>query len=147
MSATHITSTDRIVVNRLVWVTPVAIAAATAANLIVFLTADALFGVAWEPGFNAAGVIAGTVVYLLMAGGVFALVARRARNPVKVYWIIAVVALFLSFSMPVMALFGIPTPAGQRNVYPPDSVVVMIITHILAFAVSTPIFTRLSRGS
>jgi hypothetical protein len=62
---------------------------------------------------------------------------------VKTYTMIATIALLLSFVTPVLALFGIPGP----SVAPLDTVIVMILTHIIAFVVSTLIVMRLTRES
>ena len=86
-------------------------------------------------------VVVGTIGALVVAAAVFGVVARVAKNRVKTYTMIATIALLLSFATPVLALFGIPGP----SVAPLDTVIVMILTHIIAFVVSTFIFTRLTR--
>jgi hypothetical protein len=141
MLTTNVPTINRIAWNRLLWAATLAIVAASLANLIVYLVADALFGVAWEPKFNAMLVVAGTIGALVIAAAVFVAVVRYAENPAKTYTTIATAALLLSFVTPVLGLFGIPGPA----VAPLDVVIAMILTHIIAFAVSTPIFTRLTR--
>ena len=143
MSTTNVTTINRIALNRLLWAAFLAIVVATLANLIVYFVAEALLGVAWEPKFNAMLVAAGTIGVLIIAAAVFAGVVRFAENPVKTYTMIATLALLLSLATPVLALFGIPGP----SVAPLDTVIVMILTHIIAFVVSTLIFTRLARES
>lgn len=89
-----------------------------------------------------------TVGALVIAAAVFAVVARFAKNPVRTYTMIATIALLLSFVMHVVTLFGIPDPSGNElSVAPLDAVIVMILTHITAFVVSTLIFTRLTHES
>jgi Family of unknown function (DUF6069) len=143
MSSTNAATINRIALSRLLWAALLAIVAASLANLIVYLVADALLSVTWEPKFNAMLVVVGTIGALVVAAAVFAVVARVAKNPVKTYTMIATIALLFSFATPVLALFGIPGP----SVAPLDTVMVMILTHIIAFVVSTFIFTRLTRAA
>lgn len=143
MSTLNVTTQNRIALSRLLWAAPLAIAAASLANLIVYFVADALLSVAWEPKFNAMLVVVGTIGALVIAAAVFAVAARYAKNPVKTYTIVAAIALLLSLVMPVLALFGIPDPSVATL----DTVIVMILTHIIAFVVSTLILTRLTRES
>lgn len=114
MSATNVTTLSRIALSRLLWAAPLAIVAASLANLSVYFVADALWSVAWEPKFNAMLVVAGTVGAMVIAAAVFAVVTRFAKNPVKTYTIIATIALLLSFATPVLALFGMPGPSGNE---------------------------------
>ena len=131
----------RIALSRLLWAAPLAIVAATFANLVVYFAADARWGIAWEPKFNAILVVVGTVGALVIASIIFAVMVRLAKNPVRTYTLIATVALLLSIVTPVLALFGIP----GASVAPLDTVIIMILTHIIAFVVSTLIFTQLTR--
>lgn len=143
MSTTNVTTINRIALSRLLWAACLAIVVASLANLVVYVVADTLWSVAWEPSFNAMLVVVGTVGALVIAATVFAVVARVAKNPIKTYTLIATLVLLLSFAPPVMALFGIPGP----SVAPLDTVIVMILTHIFAFVVTIVIFTRLLRES
>jgi hypothetical protein len=141
MSTINVTTLNRVALSRLLWAASLAIVVASLANLVVYLVADALLSVAWEEKFNAMLVVVGTIGALVVAAAVFGVVARVANNPVKTYTMIATIVLLLSFATPVLALLGIPGP----SVAPLDTVIVMILTHIIAFVVSTLIFTRLTR--
>ena len=143
MSTINVTTLNRIALSRLLWAASLAIVVVSLANLVVYFVADALLSVAWEPKFNAMLVVVGTIGALVIAAAIFAIVARFAKNPVKTYTMIATIGLLISFVTPVLALFGILGP----SVAPLDTVIVMILTHIIAFVVSTFIFTRLTRES
>lgn len=52
MSTTNVSTMNRIALSRLLWAAPLAILAASLANLAVYVVADALLSVAWEPKFN-----------------------------------------------------------------------------------------------
>src|SRR5215475_11858750 len=106
ISTTNVTTINRIALSRLLWAAPLAIVAASLANLIVYLVADALWSVAWEPKFNAMLVVVGTIGALIIAAAVFAGVARFAKNPARTYTIIATIALLLFSTPPVLASFG-----------------------------------------
>ncbi|MGH2520867.1 MAG: hypothetical protein ACRDH2_00050 [Anaerolineales bacterium] len=149
MSTPILTSpTERIALNRLLWVAPLAIIASVTANLVLFFVADALFGVAWEPMFSVAPVTGASVAYLLIATFVFAAVGRFAKRPIWLYQRIALAALVLSFFTPVSALLGMAAPPGAAaSPAPLDTFVVMILMHIVAYAISTPMFTRLARAA
>jgi len=143
MATTNVTTLNRIASSRLPWAALLAMVVASLANLILYVVADALWSVAWEPKFNAILVVVGTIGAVVVAAALFAIVARFARTPVKTYTMIATIGLLLSFVMPILALFGIPGP----SVAPLDTVIVMILTHVIAYVVSTFLFTRLTRES
>jgi len=93
---TQNTPSESVVLSRLLWAAPTAIALAVVANAVIYIIADALFGVAWEPSYNLFSVIVSTIVQLFVAALVFAGVARFSKRPLWLYRRIAVVALFLS---------------------------------------------------
>lgn len=142
MSTTTFDASPRIVLSKLIWVAPLAIVATIAANLIVYFVLDALFGVEWQPMFTAAGVIGSSVMYLLMATVVFAVVARFAKRPIWLYQRIALGALILSLFPILSASMGMIPDAGAA---PLDTVITMVLMHVVSYAVSTLLFTRLAR--
>jgi hypothetical protein len=140
-------SSGSVELKRLLWAAPAAMALAVLANVVLYLIADALFGVAWGPYFNLFGVIMSTLIYLLVAALVFAGVARFSKRPLWLYPRIAVVALLLSFLPPVSALLGMASPPGSGVAAAPlDTFLTMILMHIVAYAISVPLFTRLTRA-
>src|SRR5262245_31810491 len=103
MSTINVTPLKPIGLNRLLRADALPTVAATLANLILYLVADALWRVAWEPKFDALLVVVGTLGALVAAAAVFAVVARVGKNPVKTYTTIATVVLLLSLVPPVLA--------------------------------------------
>ena len=104
---TRPTSRAGFAIRKLLWVGPLTIIVAALANLVIRTIAVAFFGV--PDGFTylqAPFVIGSTVVYLMVALLALVLVGRFARHPVRFYRILALVALFVSFLFPVMALAG-----------------------------------------
>src|SRR5688572_5269513 len=139
-------TSDKIVLSKLIWVAPLAIAASIAANLAIYFVMHALFGVVWQPMFTAAGVVGSTFAYLLLATIVFAIVARFSKRPVWLYQRIAIVALLLSFFAPISALMGMAAPPGiEATAAPLDTVITMLLTHIASYLISVNLFVRLAR--
>lgn len=127
---------------KLVWVGPLAIVCAIIANLVVRTVVIAFFGVSSTfQYFQAPYIIGSTIIYLLLAILVFALVSRFARRPVRFYRILALVALLVSLLFPVMALNG-ASPAPGMNVHIFWS---MIVMHIASAAIVVGLLTTLTR--
>ncbi len=144
------TPSESVALSRLLWVAPAAMALAAVANAAIYIIADALFGVAWEPSYNLFSVIVSTIVQLFAAALVFAGVARFAKRPLWLYRRIAVVALLLSFLLPVSALMGMAAPPGSganAAAAPLDTFLTMLVMHVVAYAISVPLFTRLTRAA
>jgi hypothetical protein len=119
----------------------VAIAAATGANLGLYALAGALAPqvTAWS-GAGIGQIIGANSAYLFMGTIVFALVARFSAQPARHYWIVATVGLILSLGLPIAAGFGYAAPGA-----PPADVATVItlgLMHIVAYAISVPMFTR-----
>jgi hypothetical protein len=139
--ASSIDRTERIDVRRLGWVGPLAIVAAVGATVLFTLIASGLAGVSPDyPALTPAAVAEVTAVCVLLAVGVFALVARYARRPVRLYWQIALATLILSF-IPDLAMPYLDSPSitGAREV------VILMLNHVVAAAVCVPILTGLAR--
>jgi hypothetical protein len=136
---------EAVSLSRLLWVAPAAISLAAAANAAIYLAADALFGVAWEPAFNLVTVIVGTFAFLLAATLVSAGVVRFARRPLWLFRRVALVALLLSFLQPVAALLGVASmPGSGAAAAPLDTFLTMEVMHLAAYAISVPLLTRLA---
>lgn len=137
-------SQERVALGRLWWVTLLSIAAASAANLVVYLIATALFD--GPRAFALLGpvpILVSTVLYLVGAAIVYALIGRLTRRPIRAFRAVAAVALLLSFLAPISAVFMMPAPDT------PDAttVVVLIVMHIVAAIITVALFTRLARKS
>src|SRR5215469_10017460 len=137
----HPTSRPGVALHKLVWVGPLTIGIATLVNLAIRTLAVAFFGV--PAGFTylqAPFVIGSTVVFLLLALVAYVLVGRFARRPVGFYRILAVVALFVSFLNPVMALAGLfPAPGMTLHIF-----WTMIVMHTVTAVITVTLLTRLS---
>src|SRR5438034_7876390 len=114
-TTTRPTSRPAVALRKLVWVGPLTIVSAALVNLVIRTITVAFFGV--PAGFTylqAPFVIASTLVFLVLALVAFILVGRFARRPVRFYRKLALVALFVSFLNPVMALAGLFPAAGMN---------------------------------
>lgn len=122
----------------------IAIVAAVAANLMALAIVRAVTDLPTEflplqyppiAIFTALGVALGAVV--------FAIVSRVSRQPVRTFWIVAMVALLVSL-IP-NAMFAInpvaaPAPGGSALAYG-----VLMIFHVIAAFVCVPILTSVGR--
>ena len=133
---------ERVEPRRLLWGGPLAIAAAVAANTAVRAAELAVLDVpeSFTPLVSPAYAIA-TVVGVLGAVIVFAIVATRARRPITAFLKIAWGALALS-ALPALGLLmgvaGMPPAA-------PAHVAALLLMHVTAFAVSVPLLITLTR--
>ncbi len=120
----------RVVYSRLWWVTLLTIAAAVAANVLLFFIGravgafpeDYLVPASGMP-FTVAPFILLTTVSVLAGCLVFALLGLFSRHPVRLYTIIGIVVLVLSFSTP----FTLPAPPLLMFIF-------LQLTHIAAAA-------------
>lgn len=131
-----------IALRKLIWVGPLTIIITIIADLLIRAIAVAFFGVAETfQDFQAPAIIGGIIVYLLLALLAFVLVGRFAQRPIRVYRILALVALCISFLTPVMALVGLlPTPGMNLTIF-----WTMIVMHIVSAIIVVSLFTTLTR--
>src|SRR5438105_15114300 len=116
-TTTRPTSRKGFALRKLVWVGPLTIIVAVLVNLVIRTIAVAFFGV--PDGFTylqAPFVIGSTVVFLLLALLAFVLVGRVSSHPVRIFRIVAGVALLVSFLNPIMLLAGL-FPATGMNLH------------------------------
>ena len=133
---------ERVEPRRLLWVGPLAIAAAVAANTAVRAAELAVLDVpeSFTPLVSPAYAIA-TVLGVLGAVMVFAVVAARARRPITAFMKIAWGALLLSALPDLGLLLGV---AGMPPAAPVH-VAALLLMHLVAFAVSVPLLVTLAR--
>jgi len=122
-------------------VTPLAILAATAANLGLYAAAGILNPevTAW-PGAGPGQIAGANFVYLLIGAIVFAIIARLSSHLARHYLIAASIGLLLSLALPISAGFGYGAPGA-----PPAGVATVItlsLMHVVTFAISVPLFIR-----
>ena len=139
---TSMPSREHVALRKLWWVGLLTIVSAIIANFIVRAIAVASFGVSGTfPYFQAATIIISTIIYLLLALLVFALVSRFARRPLRFYRVLAFVALLVSFLIPAMALSGLmPIPGMSTRIF-----WTMIAMHIVSAVIVVGLLTTLMR--
>jgi hypothetical protein len=133
---------ERIALRKLVWVWPLTVVITIIVDLLIRSLAVAFFGVAETfQSFQPATIISGIIVYLLLALLAFVLVSRFARQPLRFYCWLALVALCVSFLTPVMALLGLlPAPGMNLHIF-----WTMIVMHIVSAAIAVSVLTTLTR--
>jgi cytochrome bd-type quinol oxidase subunit 2 len=125
---------------RLWWVTLVAAVVAVIGNIIVQQLTLALFTIpASFPPFNLPPIILFTVVGVVGAAGVFALLGRTTERPIRWFWIISLVVLLLSF-IPNIALLITSSLPGTTV----PGVISLMIMHVVPAAASVGMLIRMA---
>jgi hypothetical protein len=125
---------------RLLWVGPLTVVASVVAVLIIRVIAVALLKpppefmpLSWgSPIFFSAILVTGAVL-------IFALLVRFSSNPIRIFQIIAVVFLLLSF-IPDIALATSEMPGANWL-----TALALMSMHVAAWAVSVGLLTKLTR--
>jgi hypothetical protein len=133
---------ERVAFNRLIWVGPLTIALAMAANTGVRLIAVAVLQP--DPGFVPLIPVAPAAFTFGGALGavvVYALVGRFSRRPIWLYERIALGALILSF-IPAILIWADDAMPGTTA----GGVAALLVMHIVAWAIVVGMLTRLARG-
>lgn len=140
-TTTRPTYREGFALRKLVWVGPLTVVVAALVNLVIRSIAVAFFGV--SDGFTylqAPFVIGSTVVFLGLALVAIILVSRFARRPVRFYRVLALVALFVSFLNPAMALAGLfPAPGMNLHIF-----WTMIVMHTVTALITVSLLTKLA---
>lgn len=140
-TSTRSASKPGVALRKLVWVGPLTFIVAALVNLLIRISAVAFFGV--PDGFTylqAPFVIGSTLIFLMLAFLAFVLVGRFARRPVRVYRIVALVALFVSFLFPVQALSGaFLAPGMNLHIF-----WTMIVLHTVTATLTVSLLTTLA---
>src|SRR5262245_59290416 len=132
---------ERISGRRLLWVGPLTIIVAVIANQVVQLLALSLFNISPEfPPLQSGPPVAFTIMGVLGAVIVFAIVGRLARRPIRLFRRIALVVLLLSF-LPDIALLATGALPGTSLV----AVGTLAVMHVVAWAISVWMLTTLAR--
>jgi hypothetical protein len=133
---------ERIALGRLLWVTPLAIAAASIANLIVYAVATALFNGPRQFSYlSPQSIVLSTTLYLVLAAIVYALIGRFAKHPIRTFKIVSAIALLLSFAAPISAAFTFLPPDT------PDAITILtlLVMHVVGAVITVGLFTTLAR--
>jgi hypothetical protein len=140
--STRSTPQARIATRKLVWVGPLMIVLAVLVNLVVRLLAVSIFGVASSFLYLQVPVVTiTTIVFLLLALLAFVMVGRASRHPVRMFWIVAGVALLASFLNPILQLAGHWLPATGMNL---RIFWTMIVMHIVSALIAAGLLTTLA---
>ena len=141
-TSTRPTSQERFAIRKLVWVGPLTIVIVALVNLVVRTLAVSFFGVASSFLYlQTPVVISTTVVFLMLALLAFVLVGRISRHPVRIFRIVAGVALLVSFLNPLLLLAGWWLPAVGMNL---RIFWTMIVMHIVSALIAVSLLTTLA---
>ena len=116
------------------------IVAAVRATVVVYFIAAPLVG--YDPRFpplaSVGGAIIFTVVPAIVAVVLYALLLRFAANPVRIFAIVAVIVLVVSF---IPDVIYVPTVPGSST----GQTVVLMVMHVVAAVVIVGMLTSLAR--
>ena len=132
---------ERIDLHRLWWAGPLTVAAALGANAVVRSVGVALFAI--SPAFHSLAWIHFTWVTVAALGTpvlVFAVVARCAERPVRLYRRVAALALVVSF-IPNVGLLGADVPGGS-----PAANATLMAMHVVDAALCVWLLPSLTRA-
>ncbi|MGH3146061.1 MAG: DUF6069 family protein [Rubrobacter sp.] len=124
---------------RLLWVGPLAVLAAVVVNLVIRTVAVAAFGLSGFLPLAVGPTVAFTVIGVVGAVVVFALIARFARDPVRLFRRVAFVVLLLSL-IPDLSLLITGSIPGTTVA----GVLTLMAEHVATWAVSVVTLTTLA---
>ena len=138
---THSPSKLQVAFGKLFWVGLLSIGVTVLADLLVRTVATTFFGVPERFVYLQAPFLIGSIAFFgVLAILVFALVARFARRPVRLYRLLASIALLASLLLPIMALSGhSPAPGMTLHIF-----WTMIVMHCVAALIMVSLLIRLS---
>lgn len=131
--------------NRLLLAGVIAIAGSIVANLLIGWLARLLLPIssAFMP-LSAMPTIIFTTLFLVIATGVYAVINVFAKNPPRVFSIVALVALVLSLLPNLQMLFSpsaLPMPIPAEAITP-TAVIVLMLQHVAAYLITVWAFVR-----
>jgi hypothetical protein len=141
MQNTKPDSNERIAYGRLTWVT--LLAATIVVNVLIYFAASGMGFIpqsvlipmpSGEHHLTVASVVVSSVVGAIGAAIVFAIIGLFAPRPVRLFRIVAIVVLVLSFAMP-LTIPGAPVPM----------ILSLEVMHVAAWAVIVGLLTTLVR--
>jgi hypothetical protein len=138
----RLTPPERVAARKLMWVGPLMIVVVALVNLVVRTLAVSFFGVASSFVYLQTPVVIGsTVGFLMLALLAFVLVGRVSRQPVRIFRIVAGVALLVSFLNPLLLLAGWWLPAAGMNLH---IFWTMIVMHTVSALITVSLLTTLA---
>lgn len=132
-------SVSKVRLGRLIWLGPLTVLASIAGVLIVRVLAVAILQP--DPTPMSLGWVLPTVFTLILVTGavlVFAVVVRFAKNPIRIYQIIALSFLLLSF-LPDIGFAQSSMPGGNW----PNAIALMVM-HVAAWAICVSMLAKFS---
>jgi hypothetical protein len=132
---------ERVSWRRLLWVGPLAIVASVIANQIVQFIALALLNISPDfPPLMIGPPIMFTIIGVLGAVIVYAIIGRLSRRPIRLFRVIALIALVLSFIPDIGLLTSNMLPGTSLT-----AVLTLAIMHVVAWAITVWMLTTLAR--
>lgn len=123
-----------------------AVVAAIVANVLVRIILAALLDLPADfPPLQAGAIVALTAVFTTVGVVVFAVVARRAKRPIRTFHIIAAAAFVVSI---IPNLISAANPAALPFPFPgatAQAFLILIIFHVVAYLVTVGILTTATR--
>jgi hypothetical protein len=131
---------ERVSGRRLLWVGPLAIVAAVIANQIVRIIAVSLLNISPEfPPLQIGPPIMFTIMGVLGAIIVYAIIGRLSRRPIRLFRVIALIVLVLSF-LPDIGLLTSNMMPGTT----PAAVLTLASMHVVTWAITVWMLTTLA---
>jgi len=131
---------QRVRISRLLWVGPLAIVAAVIANLIIRTIAVSLLGISAEfPPLGFGPPVMFTVIGVLGATIVLAIVARFSKRPIALFRTIALVVLVISLIPDVLLYTSNGMPGTSLG-----AVLALMVMHAVAYAITVTLFSRMT---
>ncbi|HEV2661523.1 MAG TPA: DUF6069 family protein [Ktedonobacteraceae bacterium] len=130
-----------IAIARIWWIGLLAIVAAVIVNAVIDVVALSIFHVsaAFSP-LQWLGVALSTAIGVAGAVGVFALVTRFAQRPIRAFWLIATIALLITFVPDIAILLNPSSIVGTT----PLAVGALMTMHLTAAAITVGLLTTLT---
>ena len=136
-------ATAKGLVRRLSWVVPLAVVAATAADLGLYYSAGILFPEVTDwTGAGPVQILGANVVYFVVGAVVLAVVERLSRRPARDFVVLSAVGLVLSFGLPISAGLGFGAPGAP--VASAATVITLSLLHVASYAVGVPMLIRMA---
>lgn len=142
MSATGGVSPQKLPISRVLMAGGVAIVGSVIANLIVYTVGRMIVqpNADFQPLASPLPTIIFTTMFLIIATAVYAAINAFTGNPVRVWVIVAWIALIVGLVPDFMLLINpAALPMGEAT---PGAVLVLIVMHFVAFAITMWAFTK-----
>lgn len=120
----------------------IAIVGSVIANLVVFWVGGMIVqpNPDFQPLASPMPTIIFTTLFLVVATAVYAIINAFTRNPVRVWTIVAWIALIVGLIPDIMMIVNpAPSPMGTPTL---PAVLVLIVMHFVAFAITMWAFTK-----